>query len=481
MTRRATVIAAMCASAMAVPAVTQAAAPELGERPLDPAQPAAAPRPEAQAQSASAAERLRRPAPGASWINRSQPEQTGSALDVVENGSVAVAPGSVGGVFDGRWFVRGIDAKNGATLWEDRFGPGIFDLAKEADTDGRRAFVAGWVYRPESGFGFVVRAYDMDGGDLLWAHDIGLGPSCSAESPDFARCVAKAVVVDGGRVFVVGHLTRTANASDFAVIAFDAASGAPLWESVTDPTGTGAYDYAWALVTARKRLYVVGETGDMTGLRLQAHDVRTGAIEWHQDLPGALNFTLPETITAAKQYVAITGMDAEGRFFVSAYDGRTGAPSWSDAVDDGQIGVGSSLATDGKTIFASGITGCDPETFLDCELAVRAYDARGGLLWERADSARGGDWNYTMNMAVGAGRLHLGGEELLEDGFYHGTIRSYRAGDGGLLRALAFDEGSGGAVGFINGVAATNRAVISGGNIGSDDAYDFVVRSDAQS
>lgn len=90
----------------------------------------------------------------------------------------------------------------------------------------------------------------------------------------------------------------------------------------------------------------------------------------------------------------------------------------------------------------------------------------------------GGDWNFTINLALGHGRRHLGIEELLDDGAYHGTIRSYDADRGRFVAALSFDGGSGQPGSFVNGLAAKGRSVVSGGEIATEDGFDFVVRSD---
>ena len=192
------------------------------------------------------------------WENRGQPELQGAVLEVDGVGSIIVTAGAVGDEVNEQWYVRGLDRRSGVTIWEDRFGPATFGLAKDLVVEGNRAFVAGWILTP-LGFEFVVRAYDVTNGVVRWSQQVSKGPQCVEDVPPFARCVAKALKVRDGRVFVVGHLTRTAARSDFAVLAFDAHTGALLWESVTDPTGTGANDYAWAVSTAGDSVVVLAD------------------------------------------------------------------------------------------------------------------------------------------------------------------------------------------------------------------------------
>jgi hypothetical protein len=42
--------------------------------------------------------------------------------------------------------------------------------------DGYRAFVTGWILTPDLGFEFVVRAYDLNSGAVLWSRHVNRGP-----------------------------------------------------------------------------------------------------------------------------------------------------------------------------------------------------------------------------------------------------------------------------------------------------------------
>jgi hypothetical protein len=341
-------------------------------------------------------------------------------------------------------------------------------------------FVTGWVRTPTEGFVFVTRAYRVDTGAVLWSREVGLGPQCLAEvetpTVRFARCVGKALDEHAGRVFAVGHLTRTANRSDFAVLAYDAASGAPLWESVTDSTGTGeTFDYAWAVKAVGDSVYVYGEIGDQTGVRVQAHDARTGAIRWRRDVPEALNFTLRQTLAADHRHVFVGGTDGDGHFMLRAYDARTGALRWTDGGEGlGELTAVTLAEERGQPrLFATGITGCN-DSFLDCEWAVRAYDPRHGRLWARAEVARGGDW-IGGQVVVAGGRLFASGSELLDDGQYHDTTRGYRLRDGAPFWEEPFDPGVDPA-GFSGLGAAGHDLYVRGGIFTGPETYDFVVR-----
>src|ERR1700742_2712357 len=74
------------------------------------------------------------------WENRGQPEFGGAAVDIDGDGHIIVASGVVSDAVGNEWwFVRAVDRKTGATRWEDRFGPGAFDLAKDVAVEDGRA------------------------------------------------------------------------------------------------------------------------------------------------------------------------------------------------------------------------------------------------------------------------------------------------------------------------------------------------------
>jgi hypothetical protein len=226
------------------------------------------------------------------------------------------------------------------------------------------------------------------------------------------------------------------------------------------------------------RVHVVGEIGNDSGLLIQSHDEATGAIQWQQHVPDAHNFTLKDTIAAGGNAVFIGGTDGQGRLFVRAYDAGTGALRWEDRV--GGAGQIAALSATGNRLFAIGVEGCDPATFLACELAVRAYDAQGGLSWQRADVAAGGDW-YATNLDAGAGHVIVGGNELLADGEYHPTVRSYEWNDGSFEWGAYFDDATGhpafGFTGFVNAILVRSDGVFVGGAVHrADRGDDWVVR-----
>jgi hypothetical protein len=188
---------------------------------------------------------------------------------------------------------------------------------------------------------------------------------------------------------------------------------------------------------------------------------------------------------AIRWHVFIAGTDFDGRFLVQAYDAVSGTLHWDDQVGGtGQISAPADLVISRgeenkeDRLFAAAVVGCDPDTFLYCELAIRAYDVERGLLWQRADTAAGGDWVAGV-VEAGSGRVFVGASELREDGGYHGTVRAYDFDDGAFMEAIPFGESSGG---FFNAevrglVVNGGRLLVAGTEFRPDGGGDFLVRS----
>jgi outer membrane protein assembly factor BamB len=427
------------------------------------------------------------------WENRGQPEFGGIVITVDATDDVVVGAGFVQNtVGRTQWFVRAVDTRTGLTIWEDRYGPfargGPGSRAVDVEIEGSRAFVSGWTGGNTfaSGFTFVVRAYDLASGAVAWSHEVSVGPECGPERPGFGRCVAKAVEVHDGRVFAVGHMTVPAGGqSDFAVVALDANTGDRLWER---GGGAGSLDAAWAVSADGDRVFVLGEQDllhetDDFGVWLRCYDAKTGALHWERQFPGASNYTLKSSLVAGhKQVFIATDENAPGNFTVRALDGDSGDLIWIDRIDDGsRVGRAEALALErehgSRRLFATGVRNCDPDTLFECTLVVRAYDPETGVIWERAEQARGGDWGFPTNVTAGKGGVFFGGSEILEDGAYYDQVRAFEPKTGALSWQVPFDEG-GDPPGFLTTVTTLNGRLVVGGQVyrGPDFSSDILIR-----
>lgn len=132
-----------------------------------------------------------------------------------------------------------------------------------ASPDGSRVFVTGETY-PDADAGqgdYLTVAYDAASGAILWMK--------TYDGPGHDQDHANALVVsyDGSRVYVIGWSRGAGTGNDYAIIAYDAASGTPFWDYRYD--GVGDDDYGFTLVLTRddRTLYATGwSTGEGSGL-----------------------------------------------------------------------------------------------------------------------------------------------------------------------------------------------------------------------
>ena len=131
-------------------------------------------------------------------------------------------------------YVRSYDAETGALLWQARtfLGTGFDNAAIAVDTERRTVFAAGWRIGTTPPFNevFLIRAHDVDTGELRWEDPF---------TPD-GRCLCRArdLVAEGGRVFAVGDGN---DGSVGFVRVYDAKRGDVLWEDefAGEPTMLG--------------------------------------------------------------------------------------------------------------------------------------------------------------------------------------------------------------------------------------------------
>jgi WD40 repeat protein len=153
------------------------------------------------------------------------------------------------------------DVAIGAALWARRYnGPANdFDYAYAVATspDGSRVFVTGYGVGAGTGSDYATIAYDAATGAVLWARRYH-GPG---DESDVAYSVAASP--DGSRVFVTGQsFGGTGTGGDYATIAYDAATGAELWTArYNGPSNGEDYAYAVAASPDGSKVFVTGYSG----------------------------------------------------------------------------------------------------------------------------------------------------------------------------------------------------------------------------
>lgn len=226
-------------------------------------------------------------------------------------------------------------ASPGLKLWT-RYsnGPasGVHD-AVAITTNGAAVFVTGVTSGATSGLDFFTIAYAADSSLRLWGDRYDGPPHLDDTPSDIA------VTPDGSTVFVTGYSTsanQTVSSDQFAVIAYDASTGARRWTKRIG--GDATYEEPLALAVAPD-----GSTVYITGTRRGTTD---------SDIP---------TI---------------------ALDAGTGAVQWKAKFEGGQrrpsFGLDIHVAPDGSAVFVVGTV----ENATDASKSITlAYDAAGTKLW----------------------------------------------------------------------------------------------------
>lgn len=239
-------------------------------------------------------------------------------------------------------------AQPGAALWIARYnGPGDFlDVANDVavSPDGSTVFVTGLSNGrrgsgryPVSWADYATIAFDAATGSPLWVRRYD-GP---ARGWDNAQAVA--VSPNGSRVFVTGGSKGTDTGQDFATVAYDAATGQRAWVARYDARGRTDGAIAVLVSPDGDRVFVAGRRLD--GL--------TPVGNYAQSF-------------AAVAYDAATGEE----LWTARYDG----PGVRDVAWDAV------LSADGRTVFVTGWGKGGGTPIVG--VAVAFDTANGALLWE---------------------------------------------------------------------------------------------------
>lgn len=249
-------------------------------------------------------------------------------------------------------------------LWQDTVSAGGPDgQANAVVTAAGRVHVAGFITAPESSIA-LVRTYDEATGALLWDSRVPI----AFELGDLA--------IEDGRLFAIAFVARgtDSGSQEWAVVAYDAASGAELWQDVRDD---GPFGHASRFATASGRLFAVG-TGSTdasaAAFVVRALDAATGEQLW-QDSPGPAGTDGSFAIATGDGRVFAAG-PVDGHVQLAAYAQEDGRELWS--------APGAALPYFGKVsglVFAGGRVLL--ATDLHDSVLVQAYDAASGVLvWQ---------------------------------------------------------------------------------------------------
>ena len=345
---------------------------------------------------------------------------------------------------------RGISQRTpvpGTQLWVKRYnGPGNSDddaSSVAVSPGGTTVFVTGSSAKAGAGAGpgdYATIAYSAATGARLWVKRYN-GPGNS-----FDQASSVAVGPGGGRVFVTGSSsTRQGGPSDYATVAYSAATGAQLWVKRYNGPGNsddGATSLAvgpgggTVFVTGYSDGPSAGSRGDYATI---AYSAATGARLWVKRYNGPGNSDDGATSLAVGPgggRVFVTGASAND-YATVAYSAATGAQLWvkryngpsNPAEDGGATSVAASPG--GRIVFVTGTSSSGGS--LGTDYGTVAYSAASGAqLWAEHYSGSGAASSRATSVAVSptGGRVFVTGADAND----YGTV-AYSAVTGAQLWA----------------------------------------------
>jgi len=181
-----------------------------------------------------------------------------------------------------------LDATTGGPLWLMKYnGPGNNSDGGEdvaVSPDGQSVFVAGDSAGAGLYYDYATIAYDAASGAQKWVKRYD-GP---AHRDDITASVAMGP--DGSSVFVTGNSVGSGTGVDYATVAYDAATGSPLWTRRYDgPVSLDDGAEAVGVSPDGSKVFVTGHSEGSTGATdyaTQAYDAGTGTVLWESRFDG---------------------------------------------------------------------------------------------------------------------------------------------------------------------------------------------------
>jgi hypothetical protein len=332
---------------------------------------------------------------------------------------LAVSPGGdavfVGGSGTSFGMVIAYEAQTGAELWHTRFGGG--DVAGLGVTpDGSTVLATGTTQGPTRSDDYRTAAFDATTGGQLWTARYD-----RAGLVDDAHALR--VSPDGATVYVTGYSQGDDFYADYATIAYDMATGVQRWVARYNGPGSG-YDNGTDLaVSPDGSTVVVTGSSDSNGpesptdYATVAYDAASGVQRWastYDDPAHLYDDGRIVRVSPIGDVVFVSGSANESifsDFATVAYDIGTGAQEWVSTYDgpaDNYDAPGDLVVSpDGSLVW---VTGGSYGNGSGSDFATVTYDAATGT---QEDVARigtvGNDGAKAMTIGPDGSRLFVTG------------------------------------------------------------------------
>src|SRR5215207_3700636 len=316
------------------------------------------------------------------WEDRYKPTVYQQAFMVAADRGRAFAVGyDVGYGRDA--LVRAYETKTGRLLWQDRVDRGVGDFASGVVTDGRLVYVSGMSILPGHDSDWTLRAYEAETGAVVWDTTWDL-----AGGSDVPR--GTALAASNGRVFLGGYATTRAGHTDWVVRAYDASDGALLWHDQRDMAGSG--DGVYSLAADNDQVFAGGwgYEGNTGHAVLRAFNASDGSVLWEDSSrTGRAGNTLVRRVKVdgGRVFAGFLRQDSASAPItstVAAYRPVDGIPLWEKALDESPKNVLEDLHASDGYVVATGQGGAacvnGPSAASDCAAVVSVFDAERGTV-----------------------------------------------------------------------------------------------------
>jgi hypothetical protein len=198
-----------------------------------------------------------------------------------------------------------------------RYNGGGYDNAESVAVSptGKTVFVTGGSAQP-GGSVYATVAYNAATGAQQWVKRYS-GP---------ANATSVAVSPNGGTVYVTGEAFSPVSNYDYATIAYNAATGARVWVKRYNGRANGAdYAYSVAVSPSGRVVYIAGQSGgasSSTDYATVAYNAATGAELWVRRYGGASSLGAANSMSVSRTSgtVFVTGY-SDGDYVTIAYHG----------------------------------------------------------------------------------------------------------------------------------------------------------------